>query len=549
MRLSKKIFSFAHAYGTILDAFVNNKKSNHSMKNKILMVIAVIVAAVIAGGASAWIVTSVSQNQNSASGHATQVVSGGFEGAGAHFTSYTPQSYPDLTYAAENAVKAVVGVINTQEIPQRSYQGRGGSGNPFFDFFGIPEGYEGFGQGQGQGRGDGSGESQPRFREQQSGGSGVIISPDGYIVTNHHVVDGADRLTVKLPDGKTHEARLIGTDADTEIALIKIEATGLPSIPFGSSDALRLGEWVLAIGNPYDLQSTVTAGIVSAKGRSMGAIQTSARTESFIQTDAAVNPGNSGGALVNTAGELVGINTLLYSRTGSYVGYSFAVPETIVRKVTADLREYGVVQRGLMGITYKPINDAFIEERGEELDLTEPGGIHVESVLDEGGAKAAGIKAGDIITSIDGITITDGATVAEIIGLKRPGDIIKISAKRGSSVKQFDVVLRNRAGKSELLPANSFDAIKELGGQFEELNLTNRRKRELRIEGGIQVTSVAQGGIMSRLGVRRGYIITHINGKSIKSVNDLYRITEKITMIEGVYPDGRGMTYSLEPAE
>ena len=515
------------------------------MKNKFLMVIAVIVAAVIAGGATAWVVSNVTQKQNHAvSVRDTTLAGGGFTGAGAHFTSYTPQSYPDLTYAAENAVKAVVGVINTQQIPQRSYGG--GGMNPFFEFFGIPEGYEGYGQG-GQG---GSGDDRSSYREQRSGGSGVIISPDGYIVTNHHVVDGADRLSVKMPDGKTYEARLIGTDADTEIALIKIEATDLPSIPFGSSDALRLGEWVLAIGNPYDLHSTVTAGIVSAKGRSLGAIRTGAGggntgLESFIQTDAAVNPGNSGGALVNTAGELVGINTLLISRTGGYVGYSFAVPETIVRKVTADLKEYGVVQRGLMGISYLPINDAFIEERGEELGITEPGGIHVESVVDEGGAKAAGIKAGDIITEIDGVAIADGATVAQIIGLKRPGDTVKISAKRGDSVKQFDVVLRNRAGKSELLAANSFDALKELGGEYRELSLTGRQKRELGVDGGIQVTTVAQGGILARAGVKREYIITHINGREIRSVNDLYRITEKITSIEGIYPNGKAVTYSL----
>ena len=519
------------------------------MKNKILMVIAVIVAAVVAGGATAWIVTETNQNQSNivSTGNTTLAQGGDFAGAGAHFTSYTPQNYPDLTYAAENAVKAVVGVINTQEIPQRSYRGGGSSGNPFFDFFGIPEGFEGYGDGSGSsGQGQRGQGGQPRTQQRQSGGSGVILSPDGYIVTNHHVVDGADKLTVKMPDGKTYDARLVGTDADTEIALIKIEATDLPSIPFGNSDALRLGEWVLAIGNPYDLHSTVTAGIVSAKGRSLGAIQSQSRTgiESFIQTDAAVNPGNSGGALVNTAGELVGINTLLISRTGGYVGYSFAVPETIVRKVVADLREYGVVQRGLIGISYSAINDAFIEERGEALGITEPGGIYVESVI-EGGAKAAGIKEGDIITEIDGVTINDGATVAGLIGLKRPGDRVNISAKRDGKVKQFEVELRNRAGKSELLTAETFDAIKELGGEYREINLTTRQKRELGIDGGIQVTAVAQGGILAKARVRREFIITHVNEKSIKSISDLYRITERITTIEGVYPDGRAMTYSL----
>jgi Do/DeqQ family serine protease len=513
------------------------------MKNKILMMIAVIVAAVVAGGATALVVTGANQDRNSVSVRDTTIASGGLNGAGTHFTSYTPQNYPDLTYAAENAVKTVVGVINTQEIPQRSYRA-GGSGNPFFDFFGIPEGYEEYGGGRG-----GNGGQQPDTREQKSGGSGVIISSDGYIVTNHHVVDGADKLTVKMPDGKTYDARLIGTDADTEIALIKIEATGLPAIAFGNSDALRLGEWVLAIGNPYDLTSTVTAGIVSAKGRAPGAIQTRSGTagvESFIQTDAAVNPGNSGGALVNTAGELVGINTLLMSRTGSYVGYSFAVPVSIVSKVIADIREYGVVQRGMIGIAYGPVTEEFLKtDEAKEAGITETGGVYVSEVTEDGAAKAAGIKPGDVIISVDGIAITGEVSIPGVIGLKRPGDRIKISVKRGSDVKQFEVVLRNRAGKSELLPANSFDAIKELGGEYRELELTARQKRELGIDGGIQVTAIAEGGVLDKARVRRGYIITRINDRKIGSVNDLYKITEKITSIEGVYPDGRQMTYSL----
>jgi Do/DeqQ family serine protease len=440
-------------------------------------------------------------------------------------------------------VKTVVGVINTQEIPQRGY--RGGSGNPFFDFFGIPEGFEGYG--------DGSGGEQPSSRQQKSGGSGVIISSDGYIVTNHHVVDGADKLTVKMPDGKTYDAHLIGTDADTEIALIKIEATGLPAIAFGDSEALRLGEWVLAIGNPYDLTSTVTAGIVSAKGRAPGAIQTQSGTvgvESFIQTDAAVNPGNSGGALVNTAGELVGINTLLMSRTGSYVGYSFAVPVSIVSKVIADIREYGVVQRGMIGILYTPVTEEFLEsDEAKDADITEVGGVYVSEVTEDGAAKAAGIRSGDVIIAIDGVTITEEVNIPGIIGLKRPGDRIKISAKRGSDVKQFEVVLRNRAGKSELLPANSFDAIKALGGEYREIDLSARQKRELGIDGGIQVVSMTEGGMLAGVGVRRGYIITHINGKKIGKINDLNRITDKITYIEGVYPNGRGMAYHFGSAD
>ncbi len=233
------------------------------------------------------------------------------------------------------------------------------------------------------------------------------------------------------------------------------------------------------------------------------------------------------------------------SRTGSYVGYSFAVPETIVRKVVADLKEYGVVQRGLLGIMYTLIDDSFVENEGEELGITEPGGIYVREVLEGGGADAAGIREGDSITSIDGVTIVDNSTVSEIIGLKRPGDRVNISAKRDGKVKQFEVTLRNRAGKSELLAADTFDAIKELGGEYREISLSSRQKRELGIDGGIQVTAMTQGGILARAGVKREYIITHINGREIRSVNDLYRITEKITSIEGIYPNGKAVTYSL----
>ncbi len=508
------------------------------MKNKRLLVAAAVIASALVGGVTAYTVTRVANPSKQEVRTIEKVVESGFENAGSHFTNYSPDNYPDLTYAAENAVKGVVSVIKTEEIPQSSYSG---GFDPFLEFFGIPQ-QSGRQQDQG---------GETRYREQMSGGSGVIVSPDGYIVTNHHVVVNASKLTVKLPDGKTYDATLVGTDADTEIALLKIDATGLPSLPFGSSDALRLGEWVLAIGNPYELTSTVTHGIISAKSRSLGAIQTSGGMgiESFIQTDAAVNPGNSGGALVNMKGELIGINTLIQSPTGSFAGYSFAVPETIVRKVVADLKEYGIVQRALIGIMYVPIDDRFIRAKGEELGITETGGIYVEEVAEGGAAEAAGIRKGDIITEMDGVKIVSGATVAELISQKRPGDIIKIIAKRDGKVKQFDVTLRNKAGKSELIAKNTFDAVKSLGGDFANINLTDKQKKELGIKGGIQVTSIERGGILARAQVQKGYIITHINGTAINSVNDLYKITEKITLIDGVYPNGKSISYSLVAAE
>ncbi|MDR0907079.1 MAG: trypsin-like peptidase domain-containing protein [Rikenellaceae bacterium] len=502
------------------------------MKKKVLNFAAVVVASALVGGLGAYTAIKLSATQNIQTTSQTQrVYNSGLGEASNHFTSYTAENYPDLTYAAENAVQGVVGVIKTEEIPQMSMQGM----PSIFDLFGFTP--------QGQGQRPQQGEA-PKYRQQLSGGSGVIISPDGYIVTNHHVVDNASKLTVKLYDGKTYDATLVGTDADTEIALIKIDASELPSIPFGSSDALRLGEWVLAIGNPYELHSTVTAGIVSAKSRSLGAIGQTG-LESFIQTDAAVNPGNSGGALVNTKGELVGINTLIKSPTGSYTGYSFAVPETMVRKIVADLKEYGVVQRALMGVEYAIIDDDFISARGEETGINETGGMYVAGVTPEGGAEQAGIQKGDIITSIDGVTILTTANVAEVISQKRPGDVIKIIAKRDGKVKQFTVTLRNKAGKSELIAKESFDSVKSLGGQFENINLSDKQKKELGIRGGIRVASVSQNGILARARVQRGYIITQINDIPIYSVNDLNKVTDKITSIDGVYPNGRSVTYSL----
>lgn len=354
------------------------------MENKFLTTVAVVAAAAITGGATAWGVLRA--NADSAPEQNT--------------TYLTASEYPDLTYAAENSVGAVVSVIKSAEIPQLNFWSGGVT-----------------------------------YREQISGGSGVIISPDGYIVTNHHVVANASKLTVKLPAGEDYEARLVGTDPDTEIALIKIEERELPFLDFGSSDSLRLGEWVLAIGNPYELHSTVTAGIVSAKSRSLGAIRTRSGggIESFIQTDAAVNPGNSGGALVNTRGELVGINTLIKSPTGSYTGYSFAVPSAIVQRVAADLKEFGVARRAVMGIAYSV---------GDQ-------GVVVQQIVAGGAAEEAGMQNGDIIVSIDDTPVRDAAALGGVMGLRRPGDTVKISVKRDGQVKHFTVVLRNSSEISE----------------------------------------------------------------------------------------------------
>ena len=436
-------------------------------------------------------------------------------------------SYPDLTYAAENAVKAVVNIeaITEVEVRQQSMMPY----NPFFEFFGFPQPQQGNGQ--------------PQKREQKSGGSGVIISTDGYIVTNNHVVDGATKLRVKLNDGRVFDAKIIGKDPTTDVALIKVEAEELPIIKFGSSDNLRLGEWVLAIGSPFDLQSTITAGIVSAKARQLDVIPNEFRIESFIQTDAAVNPGNSGGALVNARGELVGINTVIKSSTGSYVGYSFAVPESIVRKVVNDLREYGIVQRALLGISYRYIDQDFIDQFGKDTGITEVGGVYVAAVSEGGSASEAGLRKGDVITDIDGVKITAPTTLTEQIGKHRPNDKISLVVKRGEKVKHFEVVLRNKAGKAELLTKNDVDVVEVLGGRFADID--SKIAKKLDIKGGVQVQSVKSGGLLAKARVREGFVITHINDKAVRTVADLGRLTDKVQSIDGVYPDGRAASYVI----
>ena len=426
--------------------------------------------------------------------------------------------YPDLTYAAENAVRAVVNIEATISVGNRAMPR-----DPFFEFFGYPQGH---------------GE-----REARAGGSGVIISEDGYIVTNNHVIDNAKSLRVKLYDGRVFDAKVIGSDPATDVALIKIEASALPTLPFGSSDELRLGEWVLAIGYPMDLQSTITAGIVSAKARSLGALGGERSIESFIQTDAAVNPGNSGGALVNTRGELVGINTIIKTSTGSYVGYSFAVPESIVRKIVVDLKESGVVQRAVLGISFRAIDQQFVDQMGETTGISEIGGIYVASVAENGAASEAGIRKGDIITALDGVKTNDTATFVEQIGKRRPGDKITIDLRRGEKSLSVVATLQNKAGETSLLAKDSIDAKSVLGAEFR--NAPSALCNELDIRGGVQVTKVVRGGLLERCRVKEGYVITHINDREVTSLDDLDRITTKITSIDGIYPNGRASSYTI----
>ena len=496
------------------------------MVKRAFSILGIVALSAIAGGAAALGVSSM--NGNNPDTEIVDSVNYGNEapaGAslGTQFTTFNAEQYPDLTYAAENAVKAVVNIESIQEVAmrQRGY-------DPFLEFFGFPQQpYNG----------------QPQIQERRAGGSGVIITDDGYIVTNNHVIENASKLRVKLYDGRVFDAKIIGTDPTTDIALIKIESKELPTLTFGSSESLRLGEWVLAIGSPFDLQSTITAGIVSAKARRLDVIPNEFRIESFIQTDAAVNPGNSGGALVNTRGELVGINTVIKSSTGSYIGYSFAVPETIVRKVVVDLKEYGVVQRALLGISYRPIDQNFIDEMGKELGVSEIGGAYVASVSEGGAASEAGIRKGDIIIAINDVKIDHSTTITEQIAKHRPNDKVKISVKRGNDVKHFDVTLRNKAGKPELLARESIDVVEVLGGKF--VDASAKLCRQLDIKGGVQVAGLKQGGLLERARVKAGFVITHINDKAVYEVADLNRLTDKITSIDGIYPDGRAASYVI----
>lgn len=427
---------------------------------------------------------------------------------------------PDLTAAAQRGVNAVVNIEAVKKVSTPS-----GSMNPFEFFFGIPQS-----------------ESQPR--EQRSGGSGVIISKDGYIVSNNHVVEQASELKVTLHDGSNHTAKVIGADPATDIALIKIDVPQeLDILEFGDSESLKVGEWVLAVGNPFGLTSTVTAGIVSAQGRSLGVIPSQMGIESFIQTDAAVNPGNSGGALMNIEGKLIGINTVIKSPTGSYAGYSFAVPSSIVRKVVSDIREWGLVQRAVLGIAGQEISAEWLEKFSKETGVKERGGIYIGQITEGGAAEAAGIKKGDVITHINDKSINTFSQLQELIAKHRPNDVVKVSIKRDSDVKHFNVTLRNRSGKAALVSKDDVDLFNVLGAKFREIS--DKQKKELRIPGGIQVTSVESNGLLNKSRVKAGYIITEINGVTISTISDLNKITDKVRSIDGVYPNGQIASYSI----
>lgn len=420
---------------------------------------------------------------------------------------------PELTYAAESSVHAVVHITVTSK--GQSYY----SNNPFDWFFG-----------------DGM-NSQQRRPMRQGVGSGVILSSDGLIVTNNHVVEDADEISVVLNDKREFKAKLLGTDAATDLALLRIDAKDLPVLEFGNSDDLKLGEWVLAVGNPFNLTSTVTAGIVSAKGRNIGINTSQMRIESFIQTDAAVNPGNSGGALVNTRGELIGINTAIASQTGSYTGYSFALPSNIVKKVVSDIKEYGGVQRAMLNVEIRDVN----AEIAEKYDLDKIEGVFVSSALEGGAAAAAGIKANDVIVSIDGVDVNSTAALQEQLSKHSPKDKVTVIVKRGNKRQPFNVTLRNMNGDMELVRGENPDNI--FGAKF--VAISDRDREELGISHGIKITELKDGKFKDA-GIKEGFIIMQINKNPISEVNELSHIIKNSRggiLVEGIYPDGEVAYY------
>jgi Do/DeqQ family serine protease len=371
-------------------------------------------------------------------------------------------------------------------------------------------------------------------------GSGVIIDKKGHIVTNNHVIQNATELEVTLHNNETYKATVIGADPTTDLALLQIEGKDLKALSFVDSDKVEIGEWVLAVGNPYSLYSTVTAGIVSAKARNININPAKLAVESFIQTDAAINPGNSGGALVDLDGNIVGINTAIASRTGSYSGYGFAIPSNIVTKVIADLLKYGSVQRGILGVTIATMTGNLANEKN--IDFIK--GVWVESVNEDSAAEKAGIKAGDIVVKVDGIDVATSPRLQEIIARHRPGDKISVIVNRKGKEREYLVTLENVKGSTDITKKENVEMLNYLGADFETLDKETSKK--LNLEGGVRVVNLYPGLLRQKTQIRPGYIITHVDGKKVTNVKELVAILENKkggVMLEGVYEDIPGKQY------
>ena len=500
---------------------------NKFWKNVVNAVIIVLISGGVAAGVTAYVM-----NNNRSSDDFSEKYESTFKQP-VHLASLNSVAAEniDFTYAAEKTVNAVVHIRVTATVT-------GGRRNltPWEEFFGY-------------------GDRQQRPRQRQGSGSGVIISTDGYIMTANHVIEGADSISVMLNDKRTFTAKLVGGNADTDIALIKIEVDDLQPIPYGDSDNLKVGEWVLAVGNPFELTSTVTAGIVSAKGRpnynfGMNEREDSERSRisSFIQTDAAVNPGNSGGALVNTRGELVGINTMIYSQTGNFAGYSFAVPISIAGRVVDDLKKYGVLQRAVLGITMGDADKA--KQLDSKIKVLE--GAYVDSFSDNSAAKEAGIEKGDVIIAVNNIKITSGSSLQEQIMKYQVGEKVKVKVDRYGTEKEFTVELRNAQGNTEIVKGGPNSA-EILGAAFKALS--DNEKKQYRVDYGIEVTNITRGKFRDQ-GIRNGFVIMIVNDQKIKTPEEFYNIVDKILkgnteekglLIRGFYPStGNTRHYAID---
>ena len=447
----------------------------------------------------------------------------------------------DFTTAAESTVHGVVHIKATTNAKQYADRGNQQYVDPFEYFFGFG------------GRGN---FQRPQPQPRVGAGSGVIISTDGYIITNNHVIEGADEISVKLNDNREFKGRVIGTDPSTDLALVKIEGDDFPTIPVGDSEALKVGEWVLAVGNPFNLNSTVTAGIVSAKARSLGVYN--GGIESFIQTDAAINQGNSGGALVNAKGELVGINSVLSSPTGAYAGYGFAIPTSIMTKVIADLKQYGTVQRALLGIRGGSIGSSLMDDRqpidksgktladkAKELGVVE--GVWVSEIVENGSAAGADIKVDDVIIGVDNKKVSNMADLQEALAKHRPGDKVKVKLMRDKKEKTVEVTLKNEQGTTKIVKDAGMEI---LGAAFKEL--PDDLKKQLNLGYGLQVTGVSSGK-MSDAGVRKGFIILKANDQPMRKVSDLEEVMKaavkspnQVLFLTGVFPSGKRGYFAVD---
>lgn len=490
-------------------------KSNILSKTKVFLGLALFTLA--GGFAGAWMYQSLLSNPNHELVRESAPVS-----IPAMKTSGAPgPSAVDFSFAADKTIHSVVHVKTT-------YAAQTGQHHPYYFFNPFHDFY--FDQRE---------HGNPKGRE--SSGSGVIISSDGYVVTNNHVIDQASEIEVTLNDKRSFKAKLVGKDPSSDLALLKIDENNLPFLTYGNSENLKIGEWVLAVGNPFNLTSTVTAGIVSAKARNINILNSNYKIESFIQTDAAVNPGNSGGALVNIYGELVGINAAIASNTGSYSGYSFAIPTTLVKKVVGDLLQFGSVQRGFIGVNIRDIDAGLAEEKG----LKQYKGVYVEGLREGGAARDAGIKEGDVITRVGGVEVNSSPELQEQVGKYRPGDKVNVTLSRANKEMVVPVTLKNQRGDTEIIKKDP-EAITHLLG-CEMGSPSEEETKKLEISGGVKIKRLGPGKLKNA-GIREGFIITKIDRKEVTSAEELVDALSNRSgaiLLEGVYPNGLSAYYAF----